>query len=106
LGTWRWKTVLRWGAAIGIFGALPWLLALIHESFLLIGFIAYPVLLVGCVVAAISDGRAKKAGGPWRNAKLPAATGRLTGYHVMRTDVGGHPYYQDMSPTVFRDGPF
>jgi hypothetical protein len=65
LGTRRWKTVLGWGAGLVIFGALPWVLALVHESFLLVSLIAYPVLLVGCIVAAISDARARERGGTW-----------------------------------------
>lgn len=55
LGARRWKTVVLWGAALMILSALPWLLSYLHEIYMAIAFIGYPVLLIGCSVAVIKD---------------------------------------------------
>ena len=59
LGTRRWNTTRLWGLLLVSVSGLPWLLSLLNEVFALIAILGYPVLLVGCSVAAVKDlGRA------------------------------------------------
>jgi hypothetical protein len=55
IGVRRWRTLVTWGSALIAFSALPWMLSYLHESFVLIAFVGYPVLLIGCLVGVVQD---------------------------------------------------
>lgn len=46
---------MTWGSALIACSALPWMLSYLHESFVLIAFVGYPVLLIGCLVGVVQD---------------------------------------------------
>jgi hypothetical protein len=60
-GVRSWKRVRFWGVALILLSGLPWLLDLVNEQFVAIAFVGYPVLFIGCSVAALKDIKASIA---------------------------------------------
>ncbi|MEX0789878.1 MAG: hypothetical protein WD178_03790 [Actinomycetota bacterium] len=55
IGVRRWRTLVIWGSALVALSALPWMLSYLHESFMAVAFVGYPVLLIGCLVGVVRD---------------------------------------------------
>ena len=61
VGIRRRKTLRLWGFLLLGLSTLPWTLGvLVQEVFLLLAYLGYPILLVGCTWGAIADQRASK----------------------------------------------